>query len=87
MDSGTYRCIAQNELGHISATAILGVLPPGKRYTLSCNGPHINTSCPITFIYNLFFLFYSDEMSAYVEQNMNEMMGYDQLQDYDRDYY
>uniref|UniRef100_A0A8C1NT74 Kazal-type serine peptidase inhibitor domain 3 n=1 Tax=Cyprinus carpio TaxID=7962 RepID=A0A8C1NT74_CYPCA len=26
MDSGTYRCIARNELGHVSATAILGVL-------------------------------------------------------------
>ncbi|XP_016418340.1 kazal-type serine peptidase inhibitor domain 3 [Sinocyclocheilus rhinocerous] len=55
-DSGTYRCIARNELGHVSATAILGVLPP-------------------------------DEMSTYLEQNLNEMMSYDQLQDYDRDYY
>ncbi|XP_048067274.1 kazal-type serine peptidase inhibitor domain 3 [Megalobrama amblycephala] len=55
-DSGTYRCIARNELGQVSATAILGVLPP-------------------------------DEMSVYLEQNMNEMRGYDQLQDYDRDYY
>jgi len=26
-------------------------------------------------------------MSAYLEQNTNEMMGYDQLQDYDTDYY
>ncbi|KAI2661496.1 Kazal-type serine protease inhibitor domain-containing protein 1 [Labeo rohita] len=56
MDSGTYRCIARNELGHVSATAILGVLPP-------------------------------DEMSTYLEQNVNEMMSYEQLQDYDRDYY
>uniref|UniRef100_A0A673GBQ3 Kazal-type serine protease inhibitor domain-containing protein 1-like n=1 Tax=Sinocyclocheilus rhinocerous TaxID=307959 RepID=A0A673GBQ3_9TELE len=56
MDSGTYRCIARNELGHVSATAILGVLPP-------------------------------DEMSAYLEQNMNEMMNYAQSQDYNRDYY
>ncbi|XP_051950811.1 kazal-type serine protease inhibitor domain-containing protein 1-like [Xyrauchen texanus] len=56
MDSGTYRCIARNELGHVSATAILGVLPP-------------------------------DEMVAYLEQNMNAMMSYEQLQDYDSDYY
>uniref|UniRef100_A0A671KZ27 Kazal-type serine peptidase inhibitor domain 3 n=1 Tax=Sinocyclocheilus anshuiensis TaxID=1608454 RepID=A0A671KZ27_9TELE len=30
MDSGTYRCIARNELGHVSATAILGVLSLNK---------------------------------------------------------
>ncbi|NP_001116791.1 Kazal-type serine peptidase inhibitor domain 3 precursor [Danio rerio] len=29
-DSGTYKCIARNELGHVSATAILGVLPPDE---------------------------------------------------------
>ncbi|XP_056585433.1 kazal-type serine peptidase inhibitor domain 3 [Triplophysa dalaica] len=56
MHSGTYRCIARNALGQVSATAILGVLPP-------------------------------DEMSAYLEQNKNAAMDYDQLQDYDRDYY
>ncbi|XP_065103459.1 kazal-type serine peptidase inhibitor domain 3 [Paramisgurnus dabryanus] len=55
-DSGTYRCIARNELGQVSATAILGVLPP-------------------------------DEMAAYLEQNINAVMDYDQIQDYDRDYY
>ncbi|XP_030646788.1 kazal-type serine peptidase inhibitor domain 3 [Chanos chanos] len=30
MDSGTYRCIAHNELGNVSATAVLGVLPPDE---------------------------------------------------------
>ncbi|TRY74269.1 hypothetical protein DNTS_000463, partial [Danionella cerebrum] len=55
-DSGTYRCIARNELGHVSASAVLGVLP-------------------------------ADEMSIYMEQNMKDTVGYDQLQDYDKDYY
>ncbi|XP_062310252.1 kazal-type serine peptidase inhibitor domain 3 isoform X2 [Osmerus eperlanus] len=27
-DSGTYRCIARNDLGSVSATAVLGVLGP-----------------------------------------------------------
>ncbi|KAI5624066.1 kazal-type serine protease inhibitor domain-containing protein 1 precursor [Silurus asotus] len=55
-DSGTYRCIAKNDLGNISATAVLGILPP-------------------------------DEMSAYLEETMKELMGYDPIRDYDGDYY
>ncbi|KAG7331961.1 hypothetical protein KOW79_003795 [Hemibagrus wyckioides] len=55
-DSGTYRCIARNGLGNVSATAVLGILPP-------------------------------DEMSAYLEESMKEMMGYDPIRDYDGDYY
>ncbi|XP_076859369.1 kazal-type serine peptidase inhibitor domain 3 [Brachyhypopomus gauderio] len=29
-DSGTYRCVARNELGEVSATAVLGILPPDE---------------------------------------------------------
>ncbi len=49
-----------------------------------------NISCSVSFMFSVtcFFLsFYPDEMSTYLEQNLNEMMSYDQLQDYDRDYY
>lgn len=50
-----------------------------------------NISCSISFMYSIicFFsvFFYPDEMSTYLEQKLNEMMSYDQLQDYDRDYY
>ncbi|XP_060786632.1 kazal-type serine peptidase inhibitor domain 3 [Neoarius graeffei] len=55
-DSGTYRCIAKNVLGNVSATAVLGILPP-------------------------------DEMSAFLEESMKELMGYDPITDYDGDYY
>ncbi|XP_017323354.1 kazal-type serine peptidase inhibitor domain 3 [Ictalurus punctatus] len=55
-DSGTYRCIAKNELGNVSATAVLGILPP-------------------------------DEMSAYLEERVKELTGYDPIRDYDGDYY
>ncbi|KAK2840584.1 hypothetical protein Q7C36_012163 [Tachysurus vachellii] len=55
-DSGTYRCTARNDLGNVSVTAVLGILPP-------------------------------DEMSAYLEESMKEMMGYDPIRDYDGEYY
>ncbi|KAB5567923.1 hypothetical protein PHYPO_G00238360 [Pangasianodon hypophthalmus] len=55
-DSGTYRCIAKNGLGNVSATAVLGILP-------------------------------QDEMAAYLEESMKELMGYDPIRDYDGDYY
>ncbi|XP_026887984.2 kazal-type serine peptidase inhibitor domain 3 [Electrophorus electricus] len=55
-DSGTYRCVARNELGEASATALLGILP-------------------------------ADEMSAYLEENIKEVMEYDQVKYYDEDYY
>ncbi|KAF4070357.1 hypothetical protein AMELA_G00284580 [Ameiurus melas] len=55
-DSGTYRCVAKNELGNVSATAVLGILPPG-------------------------------EMSAYLEERVKELTGYDPIRDYDGDYY
>ncbi|XP_007247181.4 kazal-type serine peptidase inhibitor domain 3 [Astyanax mexicanus] len=55
-DSGTYKCITRNDLGDISATAVLRILPP-------------------------------DEMAAYIEANIRDLTGYDQMRDYDGDYY
>lgn len=34
-DSGTYRCIAKNSLGNVSATVVLGILPPGNNLPVS----------------------------------------------------
>ncbi|XP_066500371.1 kazal-type serine peptidase inhibitor domain 3 [Hoplias malabaricus] len=30
LDSGTYRCVARNDLGNVSASAVLGILPPDE---------------------------------------------------------
>uniref|UniRef100_A0A8D3BMK9 Kazal-type serine peptidase inhibitor domain 3 n=1 Tax=Scophthalmus maximus TaxID=52904 RepID=A0A8D3BMK9_SCOMX len=37
-DSGTYRCIARNNLGSVSASAVLGVLGPGEKLHLVLKG-------------------------------------------------
>uniref|UniRef100_A0AAR2LDA3 Kazal-type serine peptidase inhibitor domain 3 n=1 Tax=Pygocentrus nattereri TaxID=42514 RepID=A0AAR2LDA3_PYGNA len=39
-DSGTYRCTGRNEVGDVSAAAVLGILPPGNKLCNSNQRKH-----------------------------------------------
>lgn len=98
-DSGTYRCIARNSLGSVSASALLGILGAGDWFRgcgCSLEAPSdgvVTPPRPARQLRSGLMLMMSpvclstEELSSYLANSMSEMKQLMGAADYDQDFY